>query len=490
MKKIYYSILVFSAILFNSSCSGFLDEDLRGQLVGDGTLSTQVGLESALTGAYKGWGYTWNYGFNNGWATEMTIGGDDLTCPPGEGNTQEYDRLYVKSTNSSSPSVYRGCYKAIQGANNIILNYEKTSGDAATIKIMAGEAYFIRAFSYFWLVRCHGKVPLIMSPEYDPELLLVQNAEISQIYDLIVADLTKAETMLGDTKRDFGRPNAGTAKAMLAEVYLHMAGWPLKDTSKYALAAAKAKEVIDNHAKYGFGFESSYDVLFENDENKIGGNAEDIFVIPCNKSDWSITNAMYGYWAYPGELGGWDVVFSEYTFYNEFPAGARKDATFATTFKKQDGTVLTWNQLRYNHPYYKKLMKSEKVADYYNYASSIPMRMLRYSQTALTYAEAKARSGGPDALSYQLVNTIRTRAGLSSLSGLSADDFAKAVVQERAWELCGERVRWFDMVRLEMVADVFAKRDSRDNQPLRAISQDVYLFPIPEHDVLLNPNIK
>ena len=135
-------------------------------------------------------------------------------------------------------------------------------------------------------------------------------------------------------------------------------------------------------------------------------------------------------------------------------------------------------------------MKSEKVADYYNYASSIPMRMLRYSQTALTYAEAKARSGGPDALSYQLVNTIRTRAGLSSLSGLSADDFAKAVVQERAWELCGERVRWFDMVRLEMVADVFAKRDSRDNQPLRAISQDVYLFPIPEHDVLLNPNIK
>ena len=120
---------------------------MRGKVLGEDILTSQVGLESALTGTYRGLANCWTYGFNNGWATEMTLGGDDLTCPPGTGNTQEFDRLGVKSTNTSSPTVFWSCYKAIQGANNVILNYEKTQGDAATIKIIAGEAYFINLSS-------------------------------------------------------------------------------------------------------------------------------------------------------------------------------------------------------------------------------------------------------------------------------------------------------------------------------------------------------
>jgi hypothetical protein len=134
-------------------------------------------------------------------------------------------------------------------------------------------------------------------------------------------------------------------------------------------------------------------------------------------------------------------------------------------------------------------MKDENGPNYYNYASSVPMRMLRFTQTALTYAEAKARSGQPDDLAYKCLNVIRTRAGLSSYSGLSASDFADKCVDERAWELCGERVRWFDMVRLEIVNGVVAKKDSRDNQPLHTITEKDYTFPIPQHDELLNGNL-
>jgi len=491
MKKIIYTAFFTATMLLNVGCSDFLEEDMRGKVLGDAVLTSQTGLESALTGAYRGWANCWSYGFNNGWATEMTLGGDDLTCPPGTGNTQEYDRLGVNTTNSSAPPVFAGCFKAIQGANNIILNYEKTQGDASIIKTIAGEAYFIRAFSYFWLVRCHGEVPLILSYDFSTELMEVNKASVKEIYQQIEEDLAKAESMLSNTKRADGRPNIGSAKALLAEVYLHEAGWPLKDQSKYAMAAAKAKEVIDEHAKYGFGIVSSYNELYENDETKLGLNAEDIFAIPCNRNAGNTTNAMYGYWAYPGELGGWNVVFAEYKFFNDFPEGPRKQATFAYTVKKQDGTVLTWQQLQYKHPYYKKLMKNENVSNYYNYASSIPMRMLRYTQTLLTYAEAKARSGGPDALAYECLNAIRNRAELPAYSGLSPEAFANATVQERAWELCGERVRWFDMVRLEMVASVFAQRDPSDNQPFNSnITEDSYLFPIPEHDLLINPNLK
>lgn len=486
-KTLYYSALLSAALSLQISCSDFLEEDTRGKVFNN-VLTSQNGLESALTGAYRGWANCWSYGFTNGWATEMTLGGDDLTCPPGTGNTQEYDRYDVKNTNSSSPSVYWGCYKAIQGANNILENYEGCQGDETIIRQIAGEAYFIRAASYYWLVRCHGALPLMLTAEFDLADLQKDVSPVKDIYNQIEADLAKASEMLGNQRRNQepGRPNRGSALALLAEVYLSEAGWPLKETDKYALAASTAKEVIDHKAEYGFDLEDSHDLLYENDETKSGINQEDIFTIPCNQSNGNTTNAMYGFWAYPGELGGWDVVFSELTFFNEFPEGTRKDATFATQVTKEDGTILNWQDLKNPRPYYKKLMKSEKAPNYYNFASSIPMRMLRYTQTVLTYAEAKARSGGPDALAYDCLNAIRTRAGLTTYSGLSATAFADKCIEERGWELCGERVRWFDMVRLEIVKEVVAKKDPKDNQPLHAITEKDYLFPIPQYDELLN----
>lgn len=489
-KTFYYSVLLAAVLSVQTSCSDFLEEDTRGKVFNN-VLTSQNGLESALTGAYRGWANCWTYGFNNGWATEMTLGGDDLTCPPGTGNTQEYDRYDVKNTNSSSPTVYWGCYKAIQGANNILDNYEACQGDETIIRQIAGEAYFIRAASYYWLVRCHGALPLMLTAEFDLADLQKDVSSIKEIYNQIEADLTQAADMLGNQRRnqEAGRPNRGAALALLAEVYLSQAGWPLKETDKYALAASTAKKVIDHKAEYGFDLEDSYDILYENDETKSGINKEDIFTIPCNQSNGNTTNAMYGFWAYPGELGGWDVVFSELTFFNEFPEGSRKDATFATQVTKEDGTILQWQELKNPRPYYKKLMKSEKAPNYYNFASSIPMRMLRYTQTVLTYAEAKARSGGPDALAYDCLNAIRTRAGLPAYSGLSATDFADKCVEERGWELCGERVRWFDMVRLEIVQQVVAKKDPKDNQPLHAITEKDYLFPIPQYDELLNAKL-
>ena len=121
MKNTLIYAIAVCALLSQTSCSDFLDEETRGKVF-DNVLTSENGLESALVGAYKGWSTCWSYGFCNGWATEMTLGGDDLTCPPGTGNTQEYDRYDVKNTNSSSPTVYQGCYKAIQGANNVIAN--------------------------------------------------------------------------------------------------------------------------------------------------------------------------------------------------------------------------------------------------------------------------------------------------------------------------------------------------------------------------------
>lgn len=253
MKK--NNLIILAALVFlGTGCDNYLEEDTTGLLYGNNVLSTQNGLESALTGAYKGLANQWGYGFIHPSANAAVIGGDDVTTHPASNKAdwREFDQFAVSTTNQRSNAVYNGCYKAIQGANNVINNYKITTGDQATITTIVGEAHFIRAFSYYWLTRFWGNVPLVTTELYSEDLLTISKSTPAQVYDLIVADLKVAENNLPNAKRAPGRPNKGSAKAFLADVYLTMAGWPLKQTDKYDLAAAKAKEVIDNKDTYGF----------------------------------------------------------------------------------------------------------------------------------------------------------------------------------------------------------------------------------------------
>ena len=143
--------------------------------------------------------------------------------------------------------MWNGAYKAIQGANNIIANYEKAVGNPTNINQIAGEAFFLRAYNYFWIVSLWGKAPLVLNSHiYSDDLLKLSVSSEADIYAQIISDLQKSKTLLADKKPQPGRAGKGTAQATLAQVYLQMTGWPLKDASKYALAAAAAKDVIDN----------------------------------------------------------------------------------------------------------------------------------------------------------------------------------------------------------------------------------------------------
>lgn len=488
MKKIII-LLVSVGLIAGTGCKKILEEDLTGKVVGNAALQTQAGLEAALTGAYKGLGSTWSTGFFHATATGATMGGDDITTHPGSNKQEfrEFDQFQVSSGNSRTGNLYSGCYKAIQGTNNVINNYKSTTGDPAAIKAIAGEAYFVRAFSYYWLTRLYGSVPMLTNAEFSLELLTIGKTAPADIYKLIEDDLKQAEALLPNAKRDFGRPNAGSAKAFLADVYLTEGGWPLKDATKYALAAAKAKEVIDNHDIYGFKFLPTFSEVWENDPTK-NGTAEDIFDITANQANGGTTNANIGWSAMPGDIGGWDDFFSEIKFFNDFPTGLRKDKTFRTSFTKSDGTVITWQQTATKHPYYGKFFLKGDVA---NFASSVPLVMMRYSHVLAIYAEAKARSGAPDQQAYDALNAIRVRAGSDALvmGSLTPTALADAVVNERKWEFAGERTRWFDLVRLEQVESANAIKDAGDLQPIGAATKSDYVFPLPTSETLANPNL-
>jgi len=127
---------------------------------------------------------------------------------------------------------------------------------------------------------------------------------------------------------------------------------------------------------------------------------------------------------------------------------------------------------------------------YYRDRSSLPVIMMRYAHVLTIYAEAIARSTGADELAYSSINMIRERAGLPALSAMPDEEFAEAVVQERAWEFAGEATsRWFDLVRLEKVAEANSDRHAWEPEITTVMDEKVYHFPFPISDAMINPNL-
>ena len=479
------NILVLSVFLLSvSSCSDFLEEDLSAQITSEsGALQNVNGLTAALAGAYKPLSRTWGSGLGNASTQAVLMGSDDLTThkASNKADFREFDQFKVAQQNGRLPFVWSGAYKSIQGANNIIANYQEATGDEAVIRQIAGEAFFLRAYNYFWIVRLWGRAPLVLdSHVFTEESLSVESSSVAELYEQIIADLTMAESLLSDTKPAPGRVNRGTAKAVLAEVYLNMAGWPLNDESKYALAASKAKEVIDNQETYGFGLVDNFADLWVADNS---GNQEEVFALNFAGVGFN-SNAAYGSPARPSDEGGWDDYFSEITFFEEFPEGVRKEVTFMTEL--EDGT--SWQEFSTGRPYYKKL---QGPVNSWQNAYSLPLE--RMAEVYLIYAEAQVMATGnpadPDAL--EAVNKIVRRAnGLPIDTPAPSVDWTSAtqaqIVQEKAWEFAGEYTRWFDLVRLQLVEEVVARKHPDDLQPLGPIQ---YYAPLPASETLANPNL-
>lgn len=488
MKK-YLIVLLFIASGILSGCKKFLDEDPKGQIVGNNAITDVTSLDAALTGAYKGVTRTWARGFLNSSTQGFSMGGDDLTTLAGGNKAafRQLDQFEVTSSNSHIAMIWNGCYKMIQGANNVIANAPKIKGDQAKINGITGEAHFLRALGYYWLVRGFGPIPLIteVADAITPELLSVEKTQPAEIYKVIEADLQAAESSLPNAKRDPGRPSKGSAKALLADVYLTEAGWPIKDASKYALAAGKAKEVIDNKAVYNFDL-ADLSVLWSGNETAIG-TKEEVMAFHTSENYGGSTNSFEGAPTTPAEEGGWEDYESEINFFNNFPAGKRKDITFHTVFTKGDGTQVPWQNSISGHPYYGKF----RIEHNDRWYSSMPVHIIRYAHVLLIYAEAQARADGtPNSDAYAALNAVRDRAGLAPLSNLSGTAFADSVVNERAWEFAAEgTTRWFDLQRLEKVEEANAGKNAADLPPIGAISKSDYWFPVPLTDANINPNL-
>lgn len=256
-KLLYMGCLMAASMLTFTSCSDFLDEDPKGQLNPDTFYTIEDDYIAGINTLYDKVNQT------QSWTNPMypQWQGDDITANPGS-NKQACAALDAFASDGGNKGVadaWTQHYSVIKTANLIIEGSEKFPGDKTKIAAALGNAHFWRAYSYFYLVRVFGKLPIITKTNIDQ--FNAAPEEIEKIYELIVKDLKDAINELptkyeNEPSHLFGVDVWTTkqaAQATLSAVYMSMAGYPLnKGTEYYKLAAEQAKAVIDGNGSYGF----------------------------------------------------------------------------------------------------------------------------------------------------------------------------------------------------------------------------------------------
>ncbi|QTD38969.1 RagB/SusD family nutrient uptake outer membrane protein [Polaribacter batillariae] len=452
MKKYLIFIVTIVFTLSFIKCADVnLEETPQSLLSPNSFFTTESEFEAALTGTFQAL-YTGYSGFDYGYPLIMTSGAEDVRSDAGI--FRDLDRLSPNGNDQSILNVWRQLYQSIANANTIIGNIKNAKDiPAQRLGELEGQAKFIRAFNFFFLVRWFGEVQLTTF-ENQTDIENLKQSSVKEIYDSIISDLTDAENKLPLSFPDPGRPTKGAAQALLAKVYLTMTGWPLEDASYYAKARDKADEVIKSGV---YDLEPNFSDLWQ-ESNKLS-NKEFIFAfygsIAAGGVSGSHMHIASRHWG-NGE-GGWGDFYSEDRFFNAFPDSPRKDATFTSVFA--DGTDYVTAGVQ---PHMAKYRDAGQTINDDGEGFNV---MLRYADVLLIYAEAANMAGGsPSASALEAINKVKRRAmglnfntpapAVDLSSGMSQSDFDDAVINERNWELAFELNRWFDLVRKKMIVQV------------------------------------
>lgn len=449
-------LLVFAAS-FSSCKKSFLELNPPTSLTPGQALATEADLQVALRGAYAGMRGVDFFG------RTIPIIGDVMADNAYQHslNTNRYtlyNNYTFTQTDGNVLGIWTTAYNVILRANNII---NSSIGSNANVDQYKGEAYAIRALSYFTLVRYFGKpytedpaslgVPLITSynPDYKPS-----RAKVSEVYALILDDLNKAFTLM--TKyTNSSQFSKYAAKGLLAKVYLTMGD---KTNAKTA-----ALDVINNggftslttanHAAYwsnGAIRTDKLETLFEVSSDAVGNLAFD---------------ALSYLYSQAGNYG--DIVCSD-DLYTLFGAADIRKTLYPVVARPVGGATVV------------SVAKFPVITGDYS-----DTKILRLSEMYLIASEASLPSNETDALTY--VNYITSRRGATAIASTGAT-LLEDIITERRKELAFEGDRFMDMQRL--------KRDINRSANYPAAARSILysnfrrILPIPQTEMDANPNIR
>jgi hypothetical protein len=479
-----YMLLTATIVLLFSCNKSFLNKIPESSLTTGNFPQSAVDAESELTGAYDWMVYYTNfYQYDNYFNTD---GKSDNCYLNSDNVTAEQPLEYFSTVNATNTNIQRDwqeLYNEIRAANAVLDDVPKITDPALTSDrkaMILGEAKFLRANHYYWLVTEWGGCPIITTVTNGGNLSPARNT-VAEVYAQIIADLKSADSVLQATpyNSQLGRATKGAAEALLAKTYAQM--------GDYTNCLAYCNKVISS-GTYSLvpNFANLWGVANKN-------NSESIFELQSN----AIAYGFFGFeiFDFVASDGYPKRDIASANLIANFKAAGDTGVRYKTTINWQipgAAFVMPPNAWDPSQP----IPFMNKYPDANGYNSPDDIVLIRLADIILLAAEANNQLGNTtDAAA--LLNQIRARAGLPNTTATAQADLAIAILNERQLELVFEMTRWNDLQRadangiINIVTLMGTQVDSHGNNLNYNMNPDKhqYIFPIPQEDLLLNKNL-
>lgn len=426
MKNKILSICIVTMLAFiATSCDKFLDKDPLGQIAQDEFFNSETNANAAVMGVYRSMMNSYSFGQSVIIVPEFSARHvrHSAVFPEYE-NFAEHK---IQAINPWISNMWQAIYTTINAANQVIEevpNMTETMISEDKRSMFIGEAKFVRALNYFFLVRAFNKAPLKLSYTKEGDVIDIPEADKTAIYTQIVKDLTEAIDALpvenpntGDAAR--GRASHWAAKALLAKVYLYQASI----TNDYKKAADLAAEVINSG---GFNLVSDFSTIWTTQNT-----SEAIFEI---QFDDQATNPLA-------------TVSND----NASVLFFAKDSTILDLYEESDKRKDFTIKKGSNDNFF--------MGKFPNFSpASQNLTTIRLAEIYLIHAEAKARvDNSVSQAAYNSLKIVQDRAGITKPIGEynNLSTFIRAVQEEKERELMFEGETWFDFSRTKLALEKY-----------------------------------
>ena len=473
------SIFVLFAFLIGVfvSCDSILDVsdnlDELGAVNEEVLFSSEESIEDVLNGVYYQFAST-NY--NGGRFFEMTSANTPYFSSGTKSSGLDFTNFNIPSELNGLFNAWDAMYKCIDGANQFIESIAIYAADMPSTPKNLGQAHFLRALTYFDLVRVWGEVPLRIEPANEENLFLPKSSK-QEIYSQIISDLVEAKRLLPSENYQKGRPKSHAAAGYLAKVYMAMATetdeeindgtdyWTLARTE--AISVVGEYELVDSYAKlFEEGNENTDESIFEiqystgstktsGDYTRTTAPAKSIYNkringggLRINKMAFHDHYSDYGYThninttEHPDERIDATYISKEYM---ETSAGGidTEKKIYPNTGNKGAGV---------------NYLKKYREATNNQLSSGRNKIMFRYADLLLMLAEIEAEIGDVE-VAKAYVKEVLDRADngkdesgkslykKSKVGGMEREALKDRIMIERIYELLGEGHEWFDLRR-------------------------------------------
>ncbi|TDE14859.1 RagB/SusD family nutrient uptake outer membrane protein [Dyadobacter psychrotolerans] len=478
--------IIASLLLMMTSCS--LEETIYDNALSETFIKNDADVAFQLNGVYSF--FTTFGGYKSNLTYPLLYGGDNIATT---GSTQRaFTERTLPASNVYHATPWTTYYNTINNANALLELLETSQVVSQAVKNKAiGELYFLRAFSYFNLVRFYGGVPIRTQPtKGDSEFYSPRNS-VEEVYALIFEDFKKAAQRCvlysKQPSTESGRATKGAAQALLASAYLtygnyhDLGGKPDQARIAYQSASIYADSVtasneyalIENYANLWdvaqeksaykeviFGIQHTRDALAASASSR--GSELPYYLQPTTRNA-ICGNVTDGVGAGTLRIQPW--------FYDLYSTGE-----YTNDYRTEVSFLTSWTNTLTNRAYitYPKVRQAAETVESYPYVDKYKdpngyqarnnendLFIIRLSEVYLIKAEAENELNGPTALAYENFNRLRERARKANgtvrktpenlATGLTKEQFRLKIYDERGLEFVGEGLRWFDSIRMRYV---------------------------------------